>query len=252
MDPSGAYTLYGDPTRPSIIFLHGIRLGREIWGPHARALAHDYHVITLDLPGHGALAGVPFTSDNLNDLLDAVIAQFTSSPPLVVGYSLGGYATMQYASDHPDRTRALLLSGCTLDFESWKRWPYELSVRLSDAIPEMMLAPILKVSMRLTLPKRFAEIASLIPYNREVVSQTYAIARAERRFSEKLVGYHKPVLFVNGEFDLIFRLDERRFLRCVPQARLRILRGVNHTAPLRRVEEFTSTVRVFAQKVFGR
>jgi len=252
-EESGApYSAYGDPSRPTIIFIHGIRLGREVWAPHARALANDYHVVTLDLPGHGALAPIPFTSQNLNALIGGVIERFcTARRPLIVGYSLGGYVTMNYAAEYPDRTRGLLLAGCTLDFESWKRWPYELSVRLSQAIPETLLSRLLDVSLHLTLPKALADVVSPIPFNRDVFSRTNALARSHTRFSEKLAGYRHPVLFVNGEFDLVFRLDERRFLKRLPQARLRVLRGTDHTGPLRRVEEFTSTVRLFAQKVFA-
>ena len=252
-EESGApYSAYGDPSRPTIVFLHGIRLGREVWAPHARALANNYHVVTLDLPGHGALAHVPFTSHNVNDLLGGVIERFSAGArPLIVGYSLGGYVSMNYASEHPDRTRGLLLAGCTLDFESWKRWPYELSVRLSQAVPETLLSRMLDLSLRLTLPKKLVDVVSPIPFNRDVLSRTNALARSHTYFSEKLTRYRHPVLFVNGEFDLVFRLDERRFLKRLPQARLRVLRGADHTGPLRRVEEFTSTVRLFAHKIFG-
>lgn len=245
-----AYSTYGDPQRPAIAFLHGIRLGREIWEPHARALMHAYHIVTLDLPGHGANTGIPFTPEGIATTVAEVLATVSPSPPLIVGYSLGGYVAMQYAALHPERTRALLLSGCTLDFESWKSWPYEVTARLSQTIPESVLDWLMNVSLRLTLPRNWARLVSGIPFNRDVFMRTSALAHASK-FSEKLKDYRKPVLFVNGEYDLIFRADERRFLNRVPQARLRILRGVDHTAPMRNVEEFTAIVREFATKVFG-
>ena len=173
-----------------------------------------------------------------------------SSPPLVVGYSLGGYVAMEYASRHRERTSALLLAGCTVDLEGWKFWPYQLTARLSQAIPERILSTMMEASLRMTLPRAWADIVSAIPFNRDVFARTSAFGREYTRFSDKIAGYRKPVLIVNGEYDLVFRMDERRFLRRLPQARLRILRGVEHTAPMRRVEEFTSIVRSFAQRVF--
>jgi pimeloyl-ACP methyl ester carboxylesterase len=184
-------------------------------------------------------------------MLDHVLMKVASSPPLLVGYSLGGYAAMTYASAHPERTRGLLLTGCTLDFETWKRWPYEISVRLSQPIPDSVLDWLMNLSLHVTLPRRWAQLVAAIPFNRDVFTRTSAYARQHSRISDKLAGYRKPVLFVNGEFDLIFRIDERRFLSHVPQARLRILRGTDHTAPMRRVEEFTTIVREFAGKVFA-
>ena len=250
--PDGiAYSTFGERGRPSIVFLHGIRLGRDIWEPHARRLSRTYHVVTIDLPGHGGAAHVPFTSEGVAEILDHVLGRVASPKPLIVGYSLGGYVAMQHAAAHPERTSGLLLCGCTLDVESWKRWPYELSVRLSEPIPRSVLDKMMQISLHLVLPRRWARIVAAIPFDRDVFSRTSELARRQARFSDMLAAYPNPVLFVNGEYDVVFRLDERRFLQRVPQSRLRLLRGVAHTAPMRRDTEFAAIVDEFAGKVFG-
>jgi pimeloyl-ACP methyl ester carboxylesterase len=231
--------------------LHGIRLGREIWAPHADALARRYHVVTLDLPGHGALAGVPFTEENLDALLHDVIDTIAGGAALLVGYSLGGFIAMRYASRYPQRTRGLLLAGCTLDFEAWKWWPYGVSVRLTQLLPESWTQALMHLSLYLTLPRRWLEIVEAIPFDRDVFARTSAIVRSKRNALDELASYSKPVVIVNGEYDFVFRLDERRFLHRLPQARLRIIRGTAHTAPLHCVEEFTSIVEAFAERVFA-
>lgn len=251
MNYEAAYTAYGDPARPAIVFVHGIRLGRDIWESHARALAAQYFVVTLDLPGHGALAHLEFTPENIDGLFDYVLSEVCSSAPLIVGYSLGGYAAIEYVSARPKSSRALLLAGCTLDFETWKRWPYELSVRLSAMIPAVLFERLIWWSLHLTMPRIWADLVASIPFNRAVLAQTSTMSSASSRFSEKLAGYRNPVLFVNGEFDLIFRLDERRFLQRVPQARLRIVAHVDHTMPMRKSQEFIAIVREFAGRTFS-
>lgn len=252
MDVRDATSEFGDRSNPPILFLHGIRLGREIWTPHAKALASRYHVVTSDLPGHGALAGLPFTHENVTALLDRVVADVVAAPPLIVGYSLGGYVAMRFASHSPDRTSGLLLAGCTLDFEGWKWWPYGMSVRFTEMLPRPWYDALMHTSLRFTLPRHWVDIVEAIPFDRDVFSQTSAIVREQSHALDAIVGYRKPVLIVNGEYDFAFRSDERRFLHRLPQARLRIIHGVDHTGPLRRVEEFTSIVDEFAQKVFGR
>jgi pimeloyl-ACP methyl ester carboxylesterase len=251
IDPRAASSQSGDPRNPALLFLHGIRLGREIWVAHARALAAQYHVVTLDLPGHGALAGVPFTEANLDALLDDVIATIAGSPPLIVGYSLGGFVAMRYAARFPERTRALLLAGCTLDFEAWKWWPYGLSVRLTQLLPDTWTQALMHLSLYLSLPRHWLDVVEAIPFDRDVFRQTSAIVRSKRRALDELASYAKPVLIVNGEYDFVFRLDERRSLHRLPQARLRIIRGTAHTAPLYRAEAFTSIVEDFARQVFA-
>lgn len=251
MDYEHAYTTYGDPANPAIVMVHGIRLGRQMWEPHARVLASRYHVVTVDLPGHGALYGMPFNADTISLVFDEVYTKVCQSPPLVVGYSLGGYSTMEYAERNPTRSRALLLAGCTLDFESWKYWPYEMSARFTQMLPAALFERFMWLSLHVTLPREWADLIATIPFDRNVLDSTSSIARESSRFSGKLAQYREPVLFVNGEYDFIFRADERRFLHRIPQARLRILPRVDHTAPFRRAAEFIAITREFAERVLG-
>jgi pimeloyl-ACP methyl ester carboxylesterase len=244
------YTEYGDRRNPAILFLHGIRLGRDIWAPHARILAPRYHVVTVDLPGHGVLAHQDFSITSVRDVITNAIENVCTSPPLIVGYSLGGYVAMEYAANNPERTAGLVLAGCASDYEGWRRWPYEASVRLSEAIPQQWLDAFFHVSLRVTLPRAVAEVVEQIPFNRAVFRHTATIANRNRRFSDILARYHKPVLFIQGEYDVLFRMDERRFLSAVPQARLRVIRHVDHTAPIRKVKEFSDIVADFAERVF--
>jgi pimeloyl-ACP methyl ester carboxylesterase len=227
-------------------------LGREIWNEHARKLARRYHVVTLDLPGHGVLAKMDFSQENVSALLEHVVADVLHAPPLLVGYSLGGFVTMRFATQHPERTAGILLADCTLDFEGWKWWPYGASVTFTEHLPRPLYDAMIHTMLSLTLPQRWVEIVESIPFNRDVFAQTSAIVREQKDALKEIATYRKPVLIVNGEYDFAFRSDERRYLHRLPQARLRILRGTDHTAPLQRVEEFTEIVDEFGQKVFGK
>jgi pimeloyl-ACP methyl ester carboxylesterase len=246
-----AFSAFGDPGNPAILFLHGIRLGREIWKPHALALARRYYVVTMDLPGHGTRVNEPFTLTSVGALMDDAVDRVIGKPPLIVGYSLGGFVAMRYAARHPERTAALLLAGCTMDFEGWKWWPYGMGVRLSEALPEAWFSALVHATLSASLPRSWVELVEAIPFNRGVFAQTSAIVRSSRHAIDEIAGYSHPVLIVNGEYDVAFRSDERRFLHRLPQARLRIMHGLDHTAPMRRPEEFTAIVEAFADKVFA-
>ena len=208
--------------------------------------------MTSDLPGHGVLAGVPFTHQNVTALLEHVVNDVVAAPPLIVGYSLGGYVAMRFASREPERTRGLLLAGCTLDFEGWKWWPYDAGVKITELLPRPWYDAFIHASLAMTLPRQWVDVVEAIPFDRNVFRQTSAIVREQKRAIDAIASYPKPVLIVNGEYDFAFRSDERRFLHRLPQARLRIIHGVDHTGPLRRVEEFTSIVDDFGKKVFGK
>jgi pimeloyl-ACP methyl ester carboxylesterase len=53
----------GPVNGPAIVLVHGSVVTRKMWLPQLRGLADGYRVLAPDLPGHGALAHVPFTPE---------------------------------------------------------------------------------------------------------------------------------------------------------------------------------------------
>src|SRR6266849_10958032 len=81
----------------AILFAHGTRMTRKMWLPQMEALADEYRVVAVDLPGHGAMAGTPFQMDAaVRGIADAVDAA-TNGRALLVGSSLGGYVSLEFA-----------------------------------------------------------------------------------------------------------------------------------------------------------
>jgi len=246
-----AASLYGTPGRPPVLFVHGLRLGRSVWDAHARALAHDYRVMTLDLPGHGALADVPFDTETVIALL-AGACDLLGEPPLLVGYSLGGYSAIAFAHRHPDRTAGLIAVDCTYDFDGWRgAWIAALADGAAS-LPRPLLVRVLRVTLRICAPRALVAEIERIPFDPGVIRACRRELHRLRRFSDLLRGYDRPLLFVNGARDLLFRLDERRFLRANSHARLHLIRGADHNAPLTHAQEFVEIVRTFAEEVFTR
>lgn len=249
MDFARAIKTYGDPGNPPILFLHGIRLGAAIWEEHARALSDAYYIIAPDLPGHGALADLPFEIAVCDALLAYITERVTTLPPLIVGYSLGGYLAMRYATDLPERTAGLILSGCSTDIVGQRQLLYEIGVGITAQFSASFVQRVLAVFFRLTLPRRIADTIIPFPFNQQVFESSRKLAGGVR-YSEKLAGYDKPVLIVNGEWDVLFRPDEELYASATG-GQLVIMERSDHVAPLRRPEEFTGHVRRFAEAVFG-
>lgn len=90
----------GDPTRPTVILLHGGGQTRHSWGGAMRELLRrGYHVVNLDSRGHGESDWAPdgdYSLDAMARDLSAVIATLPS-PPALVGASMGG-ATALYTA----------------------------------------------------------------------------------------------------------------------------------------------------------
>jgi pimeloyl-ACP methyl ester carboxylesterase len=53
------YTVYGPPHAAPLLLVHGSTVTQAMWWPQIDALAREFRVITVDLPGHGASAHIP-------------------------------------------------------------------------------------------------------------------------------------------------------------------------------------------------
>jgi len=225
-----------------------MRLGRQVWDEHARILCDEFCVITIDLPGHATLTGVPFTTHTVNDAMVRVIdALELVAPPLCVGYSLGGYIINGFAREYPEHTSALVIAGASVDVIGWRALAYRTIAGAATMLPVPLLNVALRTSFRMTLPKRVADLIVPFDFDRDVFAAA-AEACEGKRFSDELQSYERPVLLINGQFDPM-RLDERRFAKAA-RAPVAVMTGTDHVAPLRRPREFAEIVRVFARSVF--
>lgn len=240
---------YGDPRKPAILFLHGIRLAGKIWEKHALALCDEFYVVTPDLPGHGALADLPFDMPIIDAYLAHISDTLQYGPPLVVGYSLGGYIAMRYATDLPAHTAGLLLTGCSTDITGFRERLYAASVALSARFSPDALQRFLSMFFRLTLPRPVAEAIIPFRFDQRVFEASCDIVCGVE-YSTRLAMYGKPVFIVNGQWDVLFRPGESRYAQCA-KADIVIIPGTTHVAPLSHQADFTAIVRAFARRVFA-
>jgi pimeloyl-ACP methyl ester carboxylesterase len=104
-----------DPTKESVVFVHGAGLDHTVWTLFARHFArHGRNVIVPDLPAHGrsegeALATIEDMADWVNTLVDAL----GLTKVALVGHSMGSLVALDHAARYPDRTRVLALAGAT-------------------------------------------------------------------------------------------------------------------------------------------
>jgi pimeloyl-ACP methyl ester carboxylesterase len=97
----------GSVNAPGLVLVHGSVVTRKMWLPQLRGLADAYRVIAPDLPGHGALAQVPFTFAAAVQSLADLIDQEAQGRALVAGISMGGYIAIELAERHPTVWRGL-------------------------------------------------------------------------------------------------------------------------------------------------
>ncbi|MGA2835638.1 MAG: alpha/beta fold hydrolase [Acidimicrobiales bacterium] len=122
----GRTAFYGEAgDGPPVLFLHGWGLDHKAYkAALSRMVNAGVHVVAPALPGFGGTAALPGGEVDLASLaqwletfLDVVGVH---EPALVMGHSLGGGVAIQFAHDHPERTRSLVLVN-SIGGSAWTR-----------------------------------------------------------------------------------------------------------------------------------
>jgi len=103
----------GDKGKPAVVLLHGSMYdeARFIWDQMFPFLSCDYHVFAVDTPRHGKSRPWEGTLDRarLMDILDGTFKQLQLDRFSLVGLSMGGSLSIEYASLHPEKISSMVL-----------------------------------------------------------------------------------------------------------------------------------------------
>jgi pimeloyl-ACP methyl ester carboxylesterase len=243
----------GPADAQAIVFVHGAMFTREMWLPQRRALADEFRVAALNLPGHGTFADETFRMEPAIDRLENVIDTAASGSAVLVGLSLGGYVATEYASRNPQDVNGLILTGSSANPVRGMR----LVTRANGTLAHLLTRP--------DIGKRAVErLATRWVRNRDlpqgVEAEIIAAGFCPKQFGDagpdvrgvnfrkKLSTYPGPTLIINGEHDKIMRRGEREHAAAAQDARIEVLAGVGHICNLHRPETYTDRVRNFVRR----
>lgn len=254
-NPASRYMDLGDGLRvhyrdegrrdgPTLVLLHGFSASLQVWEPWVKALADDYRVITLDLPGHGLTRtdqGFPAGREGYEAVVDQVTTRLGAQHFTLAGNSMGGGVAWDFAVDHPDRVDGLVL----IDAAGWPSNGQNqalifkiLQNPLGRAIlKNIETRPLIRQGLasaylepRLVTPElvdRYVELARA-PGHRDILLGLQTGPR--RAATPALLSRIKaPTLVMFGEQDkLIPAADGQRFASAIPGSTLILYPDVGH------------------------
>ena len=109
--PAGPLRVFAGGSGPTVVLVHGSGGQAGDWYRIVPALANHYTLVIPDLPGHGesAPAEGPLPVSGLAAALGAVIdAKSPDAKVTLVGNSLGGWVSLLYAAQHPERVERVV------------------------------------------------------------------------------------------------------------------------------------------------
>lgn len=260
---------WGSPDDPPVFLLHGGGQTRHAWGDTARAIAAEgWHAISVDLRGHGDSDWCPDGGYGHSDFAADVtaLASASAAPPVLVGASLGGIASLLAVGESPTPlASALVLVDIAVRMEpsGVERIVQFMQARPEgfDSLEEAADAVAAYTSHR-RRPRSLQGLAKNLRqgddgrwrwhwdpqflnsrHRNAAMHQTGLLERAAR-------GLELPTLLVRGrESDLLSAEGAREFLDLVPHARFRDVSGAGHMIAGDRNELFTEAVLEFLRDV---
>ncbi len=102
-----------DPTRPTVVFIHGVLHDHSVWILQSRYYAnHGWNVLAVDLPGHARSDGPPPASvEDAAGFIVALLDVAGVDRAALVGHSFGSLIAMEAAARAPQRVSQLVLVG---------------------------------------------------------------------------------------------------------------------------------------------
>lgn len=221
----------------TMVLVHGVNDQAGSWSTVVPQLVGRFRVVVVDLPGHGESgpAAGPLSMRLLIDGLAAVIDRESPGAPVILtGNSMGGWVSILYASEHPERVSRLVLedaSGMAWDLSHVPAFPKNRGEALRllrmvqgpDApIPNYLVDAMVKLAP--TLPQARVLAAGIVEW------------LVDKRLPELAM----PVTLIWGAHDGLLSLDYAKALQGrIAGSQLHVIDRAAHSPHRQCANDFT-------------
>ncbi|HUG83328.1 MAG TPA: alpha/beta hydrolase [Euzebya sp.] len=277
----------GPDDAPTVLLVHGYALSQHAWHYQRRALAERFRVVCYDQRGHAASAGAASGDYSMGALgrdFAAVLDATTQpdQPVVAVGHSMGGMTILSFADQFPDllgrlagvalvstaagnvlaggafSVGAAALSALRTRLPGVRRRP---EAERSDDPADWTGAPPTDLVFLLTRaiglnhdadPAHVAFTEQLMMECPARVTAALGPTLTSVRLAHVAERLWMPGLVLVGDHDRLTPLGQaRRLVHSMPDARLVVLQGAGHMAPLEAHEQVSAELAAFAELVLS-
>ncbi|MGE0488136.1 MAG: alpha/beta fold hydrolase [Vulcanimicrobiota bacterium] len=225
----------GHRERPTVFFVHGAAGSTSNWHYQLHDLKSDYHVVSVDLRGHGHSSWPGHSSlEEFHGDIDAVLSGLElDCPMVVVAHSFGGCLATHLAERRPDLVKGLAL------FDTAGEIPKGVMYRL------LLLFSTKADLMRKQFPWMLAADA-------KVIQSVLTFPIKEWDCWDVYPRLQMPVFVAAGAMDVLIpaRLS-RRVAELAPRSRLEVVAGAGHVLMMEKPELVNGWLREFVSQCLG-
>jgi pimeloyl-ACP methyl ester carboxylesterase len=230
------YSAYGSGS--PVILLHGGLGHSGNWGYQVPALVSaGYRVLLIDSRGHGRSTrdAQPYTYQLMASDVMAVMDALHLERAHLVGWSDGACVALILAHKSPGPVAGVFFFACNMDPSGVRG-----EIELTETVRRCLSRHVKDYAQLSTTPDQFEAFSEAVGL----------MMRTQPNYlANDLAEINVPVAIVQSEHDEFIKREHAEYLtRSIPNARLVVLEGVSHLAPLQRPEQFNSAVLEFIRR----
>jgi pimeloyl-ACP methyl ester carboxylesterase len=233
-----------------IVFIHGAGGSSTIWFKQVNAFRKKYHVLLVDLRGHGRTLvdeeinkkleyTFPSISQEVIDLLDEI----NIDKAHFVGVSLGTLMIRQIAELQPNRIVSMIMSGAIIRLTPFSRFLIFIGNTCKKIVPFIFLYSFFAW---IILPRRnHKKSRAIFIHEAKKMKKTEFIRwfgltgsldATLKRFEKSL--HDLPVLFISGRQDHMFIEDVIKMAHTENKGALAVIENCGHIVNIEKFEDF--------------
>lgn len=238
-----------------LVLLHGFCETKSVWKELVDELSENYLVIVPDMPGFGdneeKVEGI--TMSKMAVYLKALLDELKIQECVLIGHSMGGYVSLEFAQKYPDMVMGLGLIHSTAYADTEERKQNRnktiefvekngVAPFIETFIPNLF-APSFKDDLKDEID--FATNVALTTPKQTIVEVTKAL-RDREDHTATLKEIACPVLFIFGKEDSILPLEQHLPITAMPNySMVNVLGYTGHMAMLELPGETMYFISVF-------
>lgn len=229
----------------TMVMLHGFGASKENWLRFAAHLTDRYHVLALDLSGHGENPQYPersYSVDAQVAFVHRVLTHLDIKQAHLVGNSMGGAISSLYAADYPQQVLSVTLISPAGIHEVPSRMDDLLAEGenplIATSVPEFFALLDFVMEDKPYIPGPVARVegekaVSRVAINRKIFSDLRA--DMEKGLEQRLRNIQVPVLIIWGAQDRAIHVGNiDKYAALIPQSETLIMEDVGHLAMIER------------------
>jgi 2-succinyl-6-hydroxy-2,4-cyclohexadiene-1-carboxylate synthase len=267
LEPIRPATLAGAPGQPPLLLLHGFLGGTEDWMPLAQSLGADFHIMAVNLPGHGpGWRGWAVEAQGMAACAAGIVAGLDAAGigrMALAGYSMGGRLALYLAAHYPERFTRLVLESASPGLETAEKRKTRaaqdaaLALRLAAMAPR---SPEFRAFLEdwydqplFASLKQHPETRAILIARRHAHGSPALLARSIRALGTgvqpdlwpALADFSVPTLLISGELDRKFSIIAEDMGRACPAMAQEVFSGCGHNVHLENPGAWLTVVRAF-------